>query len=174
MALLKGSRASSVPTSTIVMSRSPTNNVQWLKDKAISFAHHRKGVAAGGQPFSRRDDRPGRGLRQVSRNLDGGACIARGPCRTHAGPGRCADAAGWQAVMAPPYAWRCILVLFVRDVSWADYHELIKTDGDLYLKRLIEDTVRSGLCPEPAAGLSASIPQVRPVEALLLRPYSLR
>lgn len=67
-----------------------------------------------------------------------------------------------------------IIQQLLSNLARADYHELIKTDGDLYLKRLIEDTVCSGLCPEPVAGLAAAIPPVRPVEALLPLSYSLR
>lgn len=67
-----------------------------------------------------------------------------------------------------------IIQQLLGNLARADYHELIKADGDLYLKRLIEDTVCSGLCPEPAAGLPATTPQLRPVEALLPLSYSLR
>lgn len=67
-----------------------------------------------------------------------------------------------------------IIQQLLSNLARADYHELIKTDGDLYLKRLIEDTVCSGLCPEPAMGLAAAIPPVRPVEALLPLSYSVR
>lgn len=67
-----------------------------------------------------------------------------------------------------------IIQQLLGNLARADYHELIKTDGDLYLKRLIEDTVCSGLCPEPVAGLAAAVPQLRPVEALLPLSYSVR
>lgn len=67
-----------------------------------------------------------------------------------------------------------IIQQLLGNLARADYHELIKTDGDLYLKRLIEDTVCSGLCPEPVAGLAAGALPVRPVEALLPMSYSIR
>lgn len=69
-----------------------------------------------------------------------------------------------------------IIQQLLGSLARADYHELIKTDGDLYLKRLIEDTVCSGLCPTPTAALSApaASSQLRPVEALLPLSYTLR
>lgn len=57
----------------------------------------------------------------------------------------------------------------------ADYDELVKADGDLYLKRLIEETLNEGIgfqATETSAAPGQAPP--RPLEALLPQSYSLR
>lgn len=59
----------------------------------------------------------------------------------------------------------------------ASYDELVKADGDLYLKRLIEETLSEGIGLAQAAGSNAAAPgqaPQRPLEALLPRAYSVR
>lgn len=60
----------------------------------------------------------------------------------------------------------------------AEYHELIKADGDLYLKKLIEEAVCAGICPETSVALSTSVQptqaQKLPLEALLPLSFSVR
>ena len=60
----------------------------------------------------------------------------------------------------------------------ASYDELVKVDGDLYLKRLIEETVSEGVGLEqasrpPTAAAPGQAPQ-RPLEALLPQAYSVK
>jgi curved DNA-binding protein CbpA len=60
----------------------------------------------------------------------------------------------------------------------AQYHELIQADGDLYLKKLIEDTVSAGISLEKATALPTSAQpsqatQLR-LEALLPLSFSVR
>jgi curved DNA-binding protein CbpA len=59
----------------------------------------------------------------------------------------------------------------------ASYDELVKADGDLYLKRLIEQTLSEGVGLEPATHSNAAAPgqaPQRPLEALLPQAYSVR
>lgn len=59
----------------------------------------------------------------------------------------------------------------------ASYDELVKADGDLYLKRLIEETLSEGIGLAQASGSNAAAPgqaPQRPLEALLPRAYSVR
>lgn len=60
----------------------------------------------------------------------------------------------------------------------AQYHELIQADGDLYLKKLIEETVRAGIdlkksTAPPTAAQSAQAPPL-PLEVLLPLSFSVR
>jgi hypothetical protein len=68
------------------------------------------------------------------------------------------------------------------NLATAQYIELIGAEGDLYLKRLIEDTVASAVgldryAPPAAAasaGQPASAPPPRAVEALLPLSFAIR
>jgi hypothetical protein len=61
----------------------------------------------------------------------------------------------------------------ISELGNASYQELIQTDGDLYLKRLIETSVGAAIGLE-AAPVAAEKPQPRPIEALLPGAFSVR
>jgi hypothetical protein len=61
----------------------------------------------------------------------------------------------------------------ISELGNAGYQELIQTDGDLYLKRLIETSVGAAIGLE-AAPVAAEKPQPRPIEALLPGAFSVR
>jgi hypothetical protein len=76
-----------------------------------------------------------------------------------------------------------IIQQLLANLATAQYIELIGAEGDLYLKRLIEDTVASAVgldryAPPPAAAASAgqpaSAPPPRAVEALLPLSFVIR
>lgn len=60
----------------------------------------------------------------------------------------------------------------------AEYQELIKPDGDLYLKKLIEQAVCAGICLDESAALSSAVrstqSQKLPLDALLPLSFSVR